>query len=84
MGSPRSCGSRPCSMAARPTMTATALGVLVLGETIPPLGLLGLVFVLVGLLLQGRALGASREETAPEPAREGRQINARPAVSVAA
>ena len=58
-------------------MTATVLGVLVLGETIAPLGLLGLVLVLVGMLLQGRALGASREETVAEPAGEARQINAR-------
>lgn len=58
-------------------MTATLLGVLVLGETITPLGLLGLVLVLVGLLAQGRALGGSRtSQPEPEPALVGRHANA--------
>lgn len=43
-------------------ITATVLGVIVLGETIPPLGVVGLMLVLVALLLQGRALGASRSD----------------------
>lgn len=44
-------------------ITATVLGVLVLGETIPPLGVVGMALVLVGLLLQGRALGATKADT---------------------
>jgi DME family drug/metabolite transporter len=49
-------------------LTATLLGVLVLGESIPPISALGLLLVLVGLLLQGRALGTTRaEEPAPQP-----------------
>lgn len=37
-------------------LTATVLGVLVLGETIAPIPFVGLVLVLVGLVLQARAL----------------------------
>ena len=44
-------------------ITATVLGVLVLGETIPPLGIVGLTLVLIGLLLQGRALGVTKADT---------------------
>lgn len=43
-------------------ITATVLGVLVLGEIISPLGIVGLMLVLVGLLLQGRALGRTRAQ----------------------
>jgi DME family drug/metabolite transporter len=49
-------------------LTATVLGVLVLGETLTPLAWLGLVLVLVGLVLQARALrpeGARREQPTP-------------------
>lgn len=50
-------------------LTATLLGVFVLGESIPPISVLGLLLVLVGLLLQGRALGTTpAEEPAPQPA----------------
>lgn len=50
-------------------MTATVLGVVVLGETIPALGVLGLMLVLAGLFLQGRALGAPpSDEPEPQPA----------------
>jgi DME family drug/metabolite transporter len=50
-------------------MTATILGVVVLGEAIAPLGVVGLVLVLVGLLLQARALGTTRnDEPEPQPA----------------
>lgn len=50
-------------------MTATVLGVVVLGETIPALGVLGLLLVLAGLFLQGRALGAPpSDEPEPQPA----------------
>ena len=44
-------------------ITATVLGVLILGETIPPLGIVGLTLVLIGLLLQGRALGVTKADT---------------------
>jgi len=37
-------------------VTATLLGVIVLHEAIPPLGLAGLALVLAGLVLQARAL----------------------------
>jgi drug/metabolite transporter, DME family len=47
-------------------LTATVLGIVVLGERIGPVGLFGLVLVLVGLLLQGRALGTRAPKT-PEP-----------------
>lgn len=47
-------------------LTATMLGVTVLGEHIDPLGILGLLLVLSGLLLQGRALGTRPPDT-PEP-----------------
>jgi drug/metabolite transporter, DME family len=50
-------------------MTATVLGVVVLGEVVPPLGIIGLVFVLAGLVLQARAVnGARSEEPEPQPA----------------
>lgn len=50
-------------------LTATVLGIVVLGEQIGPLGVFGLVLVLGGLLLQGRALGTRPPETpAPQPA----------------
>jgi DME family drug/metabolite transporter len=50
-------------------VTATVLGVLVLGETVPALGVVGLVLVLAGLLLQGRALSSQRtDEPEPQPA----------------
>lgn len=39
-------------------VTATVLGVLVLHETIPPVGLVGLLLILAGLVLQGLAVDA--------------------------
>lgn len=47
-------------------LTATVLGIAILGERIEPLGVAGLVLVLGGLLLQGRALGTRPSDT-PEP-----------------
>lgn len=47
-------------------LTATVLGIAILGEQIDPLGVLGLVLVLGGLLLQGRSLGTRPADT-PEP-----------------
>ena len=50
-------------------MTATVLGVVILGEAVPPLGIVGLGCVLAGLVLQARAVsGARREEPEPQPA----------------
>ena len=50
-------------------MTATVLGVVILGEALPPLGIVGLGCVLAGLVLQARAVsGARREEPEPQPA----------------
>lgn len=50
-------------------LTATVLGVAVLGEEIGVMGVFGLVLVLGGLLLQGRALGTRPPDTpAPQPA----------------
>lgn len=50
-------------------MTATVLGVVILGEAVPPLGIVGLGCVLDGLVLQARAVsGARREEPEPQPA----------------
>lgn len=50
-------------------MTATVLGVVILGEALPPLGIVGLGCVLDGLVLQARAVsGARREEPEPQPA----------------
>jgi DME family drug/metabolite transporter len=49
-------------------LTATVLGVAVLGETLSPIAWLGLVLVLVGLVLQARALRpehVSPDEPAP-------------------
>lgn len=49
-------------------LTATVLGVVVLGETLAPLAVVGLVLVLVGLVLQAYALRPSRpgaEEPTP-------------------
>jgi DME family drug/metabolite transporter len=53
----RSMGPGPASipMLADP-LTATALGVLVLGETIPPLGAVGVGLVVAGLALQARGI----------------------------
>lgn len=49
-------------------LTATVLGIAILGERIDPLGILGLVLVLSGLLLQARALGPRPSDTpAPQP-----------------
>ena len=52
-------------------LTATVLGVAVLGETLTPISTVGLVLVLLGLLLQGRAVGATGtppgDEQAPLP-----------------
>ncbi len=50
-------------------VTATLLGVVVLGERVTMLGMVGLVLVLAGLLLQGRALSsAPTDEPEPQPA----------------
>jgi DME family drug/metabolite transporter len=50
-------------------LTATLLGVLVLGETLPPDGVVGLLLVATGLLLQTRALGTQpKDRPLPEPA----------------
>jgi drug/metabolite transporter, DME family len=50
-------------------LTATILGMLVLGETITLIGIFGMVLVLIGLLLQGRALGNKPiDNAAPQPA----------------
>ena len=49
-------------------LAATVLGVLVLGETLTPVAWVGLVLVLVGLVLQARALrpeGASPQQPTP-------------------
>lgn len=48
-------------------LTATILGVVVLGESISPIGAIGLVLVLVGLVMQARAL-AQTTPAEPEPA----------------
>ena len=50
-------------------LTATILGMFVLGETITPISFFGLILVLIGLLLQGRALGMKPTgSAAPQPA----------------
>ena len=50
-------------------LTATVLGVALLGERIGAVGVFGLVLVLGGLLLQGRALGTRPRDTPrPQPA----------------
>jgi drug/metabolite transporter, DME family len=50
-------------------LTATVLGILLLGERIGAVGLFGLVLVLGGMLLQGRALGTRPRDTPrPQPA----------------
>jgi DME family drug/metabolite transporter len=47
-------------------LTATVLGVVVLGETLSPLAVVGLVLVLVGLVLQAYAL-RPEDTSADEP-----------------
>lgn len=48
-------------------LTATVLGVVVLGETLAPLAVVGLVLVLVGLVLQAYALRPTRPGTEEPP-----------------
>jgi DME family drug/metabolite transporter len=50
-------------------LTATILGMLILGETITAIGVFGMILVLTGLLLQGKALGdRPSSSSAPQPA----------------
>jgi len=50
-------------------LTATILGMLILNESITWLGIIGMIFVLIALLLQGKALGNKpNEEPVPQPA----------------
>jgi DME family drug/metabolite transporter len=50
-------------------LTATILGMLILDETITTIGVFGMILVLTGLLLQGKALGDKPSSNpAPQPA----------------
>ena len=48
-------------------LTATVLGVVVLGETLAPLAVVGLVLVLLGLVLQAYALRPEKPGTEDPP-----------------
>jgi drug/metabolite transporter, DME family len=48
-------------------LTATMLGILLLGETVSPIGIVGIVLVLIGLVLQSRALARTAKPAPPAP-----------------